>query len=336
MSCRAFAITSSSGYYATKQLIWWLTGATYKTTSPGYVLIECDDGTRRDKPTGGTAEGIPTANKWSPSNSSIPPADAWAVLQSPDSERFGTTHFQIFIQNKVNFSDHAIKMYMFPYEDWVVDPTPNPAPSDLTPTRPTREISQANFVLELPVFHLFANADEYALNIIKQIDRNNVTKTLQMSYSGEATVLEPRGAPFTVSRPWVQSITPIKYMHENPFNGNFGYYTESEQLVLQGDIGYDRPIAGGDHMNDQTEKVGTFGGAFQMFNISVGFFDQGTDAHGMRGTLRNSACLNGAAGMYGFTFGKEWVYFSENPATRNCWALRWDGVTPIYEGDENG
>ena len=64
-----------------KELVQWLTGVHPTYDGPGWELVECDDTTLREVPSGTTSDDLSGGNLWNPSTGTEPPTGSWVVLQ---------------------------------------------------------------------------------------------------------------------------------------------------------------------------------------------------------------------------------------------------------------
>ncbi len=65
-----------------KELAQWLTGVHGTYNGPGWELIEVDDTTLREVPSGTTSDDLTGGNLWNPANGTPPPVGSWVVLQT--------------------------------------------------------------------------------------------------------------------------------------------------------------------------------------------------------------------------------------------------------------
>lgn len=123
---RTFAHTRE-GFYG---MALFLTNELDGFTGPGWTLVEADDGTNRNVPTGSANfAGLPVGNAWISGSGGTPPSGSWCMLESIDANN--TNHFQLFIRMN---NDNEAQFRLIHFEDFT---TVQARSGDNDPTFPT-------------------------------------------------------------------------------------------------------------------------------------------------------------------------------------------------------
>mgnify|MGYP000371463952 CR=1 FL=1 len=120
---QSFNFASSGRNDAFYDLILWLADNHGSITGPGWTVVECDDGTNRDVPSGApnSFDEISASNDWSTGNTNTPGTGSWVVLENVDARMAAGVHFQILIyfgQFSVGSSTTVTSFTLIPLQDF--------------------------------------------------------------------------------------------------------------------------------------------------------------------------------------------------------------------------
>lgn len=310
--------TGAEGFY---DLIRWICDNHATLTGPGYTVVEADDGTNIDTPSGApfSLTELGASNAWNPDNANFPPPDgSWIVLESLDSNN--TNHFQVIFQ----LSGDNLVYRIFALEDFTTGGGTT-APS--LPTMPSTNFGDAagtNETLTGYAFSALYHCTATEGNLIILTDHSTDSN---LAYIGEVDNPDPADDRAYVSYRATSTLGPNEsaniedWVRLSPVDDTTvigAAQNEGSQLVEWMDHGET-------NYQDPDEHGGVaLGDSILILPIGVAF--PTTGHRHFAGWLRNLRTSNASNGLRAATSDLQWI-MRGNDTFRPCFAIRWDGST---------
>lgn len=310
----------------------WLTDVHATYAGPAWELIEADDGTNRDVPTGTTTADLPPFNAWSSLATSPPAVGSWICLQSLPGAIEPSNTFQVLFYVRTTA---VVEAYLFVLSDFA---TGGGSTGGTLPVVPSTASSFTNMTKEDDQWEVhFATADQSVLQmgIIRQNDDPDANRWW---YVGELDVPAAIGGsgtninqyPFVIKNSddarVPASTSTFEWRMRQPGNVN-AEISSSRAFVMQTDI-------------NQFE-IGTDDFSFQTMEghlsfMPFGLFFEGSGV-GFPGYLRHVFTADGTMCVsWRFSDGKDF-FLLNGGSFRAALAINWDGASGLDLGNaENG
>lgn len=323
---RVLAVRMNSGSTGpqefARQIVEFLTG---DHTQPGpvtpWTVIEADDTSRRDTPSGGnsSADDLPVANLWEPSNSGDLPVGSWAVVESADGDETSGVHFQMLIDV---VSSTSLQFYLFPEQDFV---TGGGTTGGALPSLPTNNFASATWT--------FTAGDGYIACVLADegkaiFIRGFPSETMAWLYVGELFNPAVRGKASPERRYVVrrtQDTTPPVSTGESTewaiWDDDKGDFEDATMRELQ------PRVQGGSDITDPDNVLDGYinDGNTRFYDVGVGSF--ATAAEGIYGFLRDVYQTNWVTGSWGQTSDRKIIWFGRaSDRSLPTYAFGWDGT----------
>lgn len=309
--------TGADGWY---DLIRWICDNHATLTGPGYTVIEADDGTNINTPSGPNNDltELGASNRWNPDNANFPPpTGSWIVLESLDSNN--TNHFQVIFQLVGNDLQYRV----IPLEDFTTGGGTT-APS--LPTLPSTAFGEDGATSETIsgfAFTALYNCTATEGNLVILSDHAN---DAWLGYIGETDNPDPADDRSYVSYRQTNTLGPNEFNGAEPWarlspvddTTVIGIGNEESQLIEwmdHGEINYNDP-----------DEHGAIAIADSVLILPAGVMFATAGHRTFSGWLRNLRVANSAVGMRSSTNDREWIIRS-TVSSAPAWAMRWDGST---------
>jgi len=305
----------------------WLTDVHGTYAGPGWELIEVDDTTLREVPSGGTTvDDLTAGNLWNPAAGGDPPVGSWAVIQSKPGAISPNNTFQMLLYIS---GDTSAFVCMMPLSDFV---TGGGETEGGLPTVPTIISSYTNMTKawDQQMTH-FATADQSVLQMGIVNMGSTTSSSNRWLYIGELDVpAVVGGSGVNVHKyPFVLRINDAGSPTSTFTTSDFRFWPADADIEFGG-FGETNLFGMRANSTDQLD-IGTGDTSFQTMEGPLSLMPYGLfikSAVGHIGYLRHVFIVDGTmAPSFRFTDGKDYMLLNSgaNPAL----AIRWDSLTGL-------
>lgn len=321
LALRMRSQTTSAAEYV-RQVVEFITGdhAQEGPVIP-WTVIEADDTSRRDTPSGGnsSADDIPVANLWNPTNSGDLPTGSWCVVESADSDEGPGVHLQILFDV---VSATSLDMYLIPKADFV---TGGGTTGGALPTLPTDNFGSGTIDYGTDTAYIcVCGADEGKI----WLTRGEPGVAHSMIYAGELFNPPIRGgATAPIKRYAVRRVPDRTPPVSGGESSDWAVWDHNQDRFMTGTMReiYDFTHAGGSMFTVDESAIGP-DGTIRFGSIALASFETGSEGIPY-GYLRDVYIGNWQFGDWGQTADRKVIWWSASvDDTLPLYAFAWDGV----------